>query len=36
MFIQPIDYLLAAWFVLAALSTLYVAVDLGPAANIRS
>lgn len=27
MFIQPIDYLLAAWFVLAALSTIYVAVD---------
>ena len=27
MFIQPIDYLLAAWFLLAALSTLYVAID---------
>lgn len=27
MFIQPIDYLLAAWFILAALSTIYVAVD---------
>jgi hypothetical protein len=27
MFIQPIDYLLAAWFVLAFLSTAYVAVD---------
>lgn len=27
MFIQPIDYLLAAWFLLAALSTAYVAWD---------
>jgi hypothetical protein len=27
MFLQPIDYFLAAWFVLAALSTLYVGID---------
>lgn len=27
MFIQPIDYFLAAWFLLAALSTAYVARD---------
>lgn len=27
MFIQPIDYYLAAWFTLVAISTLYVAVD---------
>src|SRR5258705_12195183 len=27
MFIQPIDYFLAAWFVLAILSTIYVGVD---------
>jgi hypothetical protein len=27
MFIQPIDYFLLAWFVPAAASTLYVAVD---------
>lgn len=27
MFIQPVDHKLAVWFTLAALSTLYVAVD---------
>ena len=28
MFLQPIDYFLAAWFVLAAASTLYVGAPL--------
>lgn len=27
MFVQPVDYFLAVWFVLAALSTAYVAWD---------
>ena len=27
MFVQPVDFLLAAWFVIAALSTAYVALD---------
>jgi hypothetical protein len=27
MFIQPIDYFLAAWFILAGASALYVAID---------
>ena len=27
MIVQPYDYLLIAWFILASLSTLYVAVD---------
>jgi hypothetical protein len=27
LFIQPVDYLLVAWFILAALSTAYVARD---------
>jgi hypothetical protein len=28
MFVQPIDYFLVTWFILAALSTAYVAYDL--------
>jgi hypothetical protein len=35
MFVQPIDYLLVVWFVLAAVSTLYVAIDQTAAPPVK-